>query len=54
MSSSAGVHGDGEGLILDEDRFTDISNISLIIQRLCVQILHRRYEQHLMCSDITW
>ena len=29
--------------LLDEDRFTDIFNISLIIQRLCVQILHDRY-----------
>ena len=28
---------------VDVDRFTDIFNISLIIQRLCVQILHDRY-----------
>ena len=31
-----------QDLLVDDDRFTDIFNISLIIQRLCVQILHRR------------
>ena len=43
------------GLVrLEGDRFLDIFIISVVIQRLCVQILHGRYQKHIMCSNITW